>query len=141
MRIIYAPTDGEKHEWIWKPALAPSSEAEALEEVSGWDFPEFLTRFIAGSTRARRALLWVLLRREHPRLQFDQVRFTMGELADEYDDDEIAAGRAALAEQDRNDEDPLDDAARQRLAEVLADDAGVEAGKGTGAADAPVNGT
>lgn len=141
MRIIYAPTDGEKHEWIWKPALAPSSEAEALEEVTDWPFPEFLTRFIAGSTRARRALLWVLLRRDHPRLQFEQVRFTMGELADEYDDDEVAAARAALDEQGSNPDDPLDDAARQRLAEVLAADAGTEPGKGTGAADAPVNGT
>lgn len=145
MRIIYTPTDGEKHEWIWKPREAPSFEAEDLEETTGWDFPEFLQRFIAGSTRARRAVLWVLLRREHPRLRFDQVTFTMGELADEYDDDEIAAARAALAEQDRNDEDPLDDAARQRmgerLADVLAEDAGVEPGKDTGAGDAPDSGT
>lgn len=138
---MYGPGDGEKREWIWKPRDAPSFEAEALEDASGWDFPEFLQRFIAGSTRARRALLWVLLRREHPGLRFEQVSFTMGELADEYDDDEIAAARAALAEQESNPDDALDDAARQRLAEVLADDAGVEQGKDTGAGDAPASGT
>lgn len=141
MRITYAPGDGEKREWIWKPRDVPSFEAEALEEVTGWPFPEFLQRFIAGSTRARRALLWSLLHREHPRLRFEQVSFVMGELADEYDDDEVAAARAALAEQESNPDDALDDAARQRLAEVLADDAGVEPGKGTGADDAPASGT
>lgn len=140
MRIVYAPADGEKHEWIWKPREAPSFEAEDLEEATGWDFPEFLQRFLAGSTRARRALLWVLLRREHPRLRFDQVAFTMGELADEYDDDEVAAARAALAEQESNPDDALDDAARQRLAEVLADESGTEPGKDMGAADAPDSG-
>jgi hypothetical protein len=140
VRIVYAPTDGDKHEWTWKPREMDSFEVEALEESSGWDYPEFLQRFMAGSTRARRSLLWVLLRRDHPRLRFEQVRFTYAELLDEFDDEEVAAAQAVLEAQPTNEDDPLDDAARQRLAERLAADSGVEPGKDTGADAAPTSG-
>lgn len=141
MRIIYTPPDGDKVEWIWKPGEVASAEAESIEEATGWDYPEFVNRFLAGSMRAKRALLWSLLRREQPRLQFGQVSFAVQNLYDEFDEEEIARAQAALAEQAGNEDDPVDDAARQRVAERLAEETGVEPGKDTGADDAPDSGT
>ena len=141
MRIVYAPHDGEKREWDWKPAAMASHESEAIEDATGWGWYEYVQRFIAGSTLARRALLWVLLRREIPRLQFDQVRFTLDEFIDEYDDEEISRGQAAL--ESASSGDALDDAARERFRELLAQtaDAGVGPGKDMGSGDESGSGT
>jgi hypothetical protein len=141
VKITYTPRDGEPREWLWKPAQTDSREVELIEEVMG-DLPwvTCVSKFLAGSTRARRALMWVFLRRENPALRFDQVWFRMDEVGDDFDDDEIAAMRRRL--EGPPEDDPVDADARERIAEILAerdgaadqvaeDVAGVEPGKDT----------
>jgi hypothetical protein len=139
VKITYAPRDGEQREWVWKPAEMESHEAELIEDAMDLPYMSCVSKFLAGSTRARRALLWVLLRRDHPALQFDQVRFRLDEVASEFDEEELARIRDHM--DDDGDGDPLDDAAREALRETLAEKdaadqaaeqvAGVDPGKDT----------
>lgn len=140
MKITYRPRDGEPREWVWKPSEMESHEAELIEDAMDLPYQACVSKFLAGSTRARRALMWVFLRREHPALRFEQVRFRMDEVGDDFDDDELARMRERL--EGPPEDDALDADARERIAEILAnrdgaadhaaeDVAGVEAGKGT----------
>jgi hypothetical protein len=139
VKITYAPRDGERREWTWKPSEMPSQEAELIEDVMDLPYQAFIAKWLSGSTRARRALLWVLLRREVPALEFGQVRFLLDEVGDDFDDDEIANMRARLNEPEPD--DPVEQAGLERIREILAerdaadavaaDVAGVEPGKDT----------
>jgi hypothetical protein len=152
VKIIYSPRDGERREWTWKPSELPSHEAELIEDAMDLPYQAFVAKWLSGSTRARRALLWVLLRRDVPALEFGQVRFLLDELGDDFDDDEVAAMRARLAENADSD-DPVEQAALERIREVLADQdgaadkvaddmtAGIPAGKDTAGAVEPVPST
>jgi hypothetical protein len=102
VKIIYSPRDGERREWTWKPSELPSHEAELIEDAMDLPYQAFVAKWLSGSTRARRALLWVLLRRDVPALEFGQVRFLLDELGDDFDDDEVAndAGPARTTPED-----------------------------------------
>ena len=80
MLITYRPADGEPREWSFIPRDLTSLEAEDVEDATGWSFPVFQAQFYAGRTRARRAVLWILLRREQPELRFADVQYGMSEL-------------------------------------------------------------
>jgi hypothetical protein len=146
VKIVYSPRDGERREWTWKPSELPSHEAELIEDVMDLPYQAFVAKWLSGSTRARRALLWVLLRRDVPALEFGQVRFLLDELGDDFDDDELANMRARLNEPEPD--DPVEAAGLERIREILADRdaadavavdlAGVEAGKDTAGAVEPV---
>lgn len=77
MFVTYAPedpADGDRQEWTFKPGRVRASEAQALQRQFGennWD--AFVLGVQLNDVHARRVLLWHLMRREHPRLAFNDV--------------------------------------------------------------------
>ena len=75
--------------------LMRSAEIEAIEaRTGGWEFGgEFREKLLKGSALARRALLWTMLRRQHPFIKFAEVDFADGEVTLELDLRELAEQR------------------------------------------------
>lgn len=108
MKLIYAPEDGERREYIVKLDKFFSFDAELIEEVGGrvWsNWPGFLQAVRDEKTRAMRALLWLELRKDKPALQFAEVVTGAYELALGLDDDEIERAREYAASEDATDEE------------------------------------
>jgi hypothetical protein len=78
-KFVYKPTGAEPREWDFNPDLLPSYEAELIEEFTGWTYVEWWSHYRRGSMRAAHALLFMLLRRDEPTLQWGDVKFTIGE--------------------------------------------------------------
>lgn len=120
MRLIWTPPGGERREFDFQPLQIQSVEAEAIEDVGGrrWEtYDEFGRLFMAGNRKAMRAALWIVRRREEPRLRFDDLTLRVDELHVDFDDAETARLRAQI-EQD----DDLDAEQREYLLEQLGDD-------------------
>lgn len=101
MYVIHAPDGGEERRWDYKPDDLPYEEAELLEETLNITFEEFKGKVVMGGARARRALLWVLLRRDTPGIRFTDVQLKRaGELTVEFDADEISSMRDAAMKAD-----------------------------------------
>jgi hypothetical protein len=96
MIVTYKPADADEQQWTFTPRKFPSHEAEAIENVTGWTWDEFAGQVMKGSVRARRALLWILLRRQHPIIKFADIAFNTDELELEMDLDELTAMRVEL---------------------------------------------
>lgn len=96
MEVIYTPDGGDEQRWSFRPKKFPSGEAEAIESATGFMWDEFAQAVLKGSVRARRGLLWVLLRRQHPTIKFADVSFTLDELRLEMELDELQAMRGEL---------------------------------------------
>lgn len=99
MIIIYSPEDGESKEYLFVPSKLISPEAEAIENVGGnvWEsFEEFGTKFMRGNIRAYRAALWVMMKRENPRLRFQDLVFKVGEVSIDYSKTELTRMKEAL---------------------------------------------
>jgi hypothetical protein len=133
--LIYMPQDGERQEFPFKPNRLLSVEAEAIEDVGGesWSsHAEWWSKLGAGNFKARRALLWVMLRRANPRLRFAEVVIYVDELLLDYDEDERARIRERI---ESSDMDANEKAANLRLlddgesTELPAEDGEVPEGK------------
>lgn len=119
MLIIYTPEDGPRQEFTFRPGELMSPEAEALEEAGGasWDtFEEYGQRFMAGSLKARRAALWILLRRSDPKLRFSDLVVRVAELSVKYDAEELGRIRANIEA-----DDTLTDAERAEAIAAVTD--------------------
>lgn len=96
MFLIYTPDGQEVQRFPVKLGKLRSMEIEAIEKRTGWDYgTDFAQHLQKGSALARRALLWTMLRRQHPTLKFDEVDFAHDELELAYDKaelEEILAG-------------------------------------------------
>jgi hypothetical protein len=118
MKVIYTPEDAERQEFTFRPGELMSPEAEALEECGGaaWaTFEEYGEKFMAGSLKARRAALWILLRRSDPKLRFSDLVVRVDELNVRYDEDELSRIKETIEA-----DDTLTDAERaEALAAVL----------------------
>ena len=110
MRLTYTPEDGDQQEFAFRPGDLFSFEAEAIEEAGGtaWTtFEEYGNRFIDGQFKARRAALWIMLRRENPKLRFVDVVCKVKELDVAYDADELKRmrerieGDTSMSDEDR----------------------------------------
>jgi len=112
--LTYTPDDGEKREFSFRPRKLVSAEAEALEDATGWTFDEFGQKFLAGSMKAKRAALWVLMKREQPTLKFRDLSITPDEVALDFESDEAAALREQLAA-----DDTIDAEQRENVLAVL----------------------
>lgn len=85
MIINYQPTgDSEPQIYQWDPQKLLNAEMEAIERVTGYNFSEFTARVLQGNAKCRRAALWVMLKRQHPTMKFDDVKFTWNELKFEF---------------------------------------------------------
>lgn len=135
MIVTYTPGEGERREWEYKSADLPSGEAEDIEDAVGITFDEWQAKLLQGGAKARRALLWVLLKRDNPSLKFADVSFRLGELAVEFDREEKRQIRAEL-EKSKD----LSEQARAQALRMLDDDEDGEdeqAGKGRSTPGSP----
>jgi len=119
VRLIWIPENGEKREFSFKPAKLMTVEAEAIEEVGGttWEsFDQFGRKFMMGNRRATRAALWIMLKREQPKLKFHELNLGVYEVETEFDDQEANVIRETL----RSDPN-LDNTQRAHLISILDD--------------------
>ena len=97
MHVSYTPSnpaDGDRQAWDFDPGRVRASEAEVIEKRSGVRWETFLADVRGGSIKARRVLLWHLLRRAHPGLKFeDTPDFYADELVCTYSYVELARMR------------------------------------------------
>lgn len=97
MFVTYKPAGEQPQEFVFKPGEMLSHDSEQIEKMTSMTWEEFLAALQKGSTIARRALLWILLRRTHPTtLRFADVSFKQGELSVDYDRGELAEIREGL---------------------------------------------
>lgn len=117
MIITYTPDDAEPQMWNFKPDRMLATEAEAIEKKTGLRFAEWAEALQHGSAIALRAMLWILLKRTEPTLQFGDVDFALGSLGLDLDEDEKRTARDALnADIDMSDED------KQKMLDYLGED-------------------
>lgn len=85
MYLVYQP-DGsdEPQRFSYNPRKLMSAEREMLERRTGRDFSDFTKAVINGNSSARRALLFMYLKREHPGTRYEDVDFAWDELTLEY---------------------------------------------------------
>lgn len=97
MYLIYQPEgEDEPQRFLYKPQKLMSAEREALERRSRLDFADFTKSVLNGNALCRRALLWVLLKRKHPTLKFEDVDFAWDELKLEYSKQEYELMREQM---------------------------------------------
>jgi len=98
MFFTYTPDDGDEQQWEFVPSEVLADEGEAAEKAYGQAWDLFLVDVFKGSMRARRTLLWMLMRREHPSLSYvDTPNFKAGEVLVELDRAELQEMRDRLA--------------------------------------------
>lgn len=98
MRVIYEPkniADGDRQWWDFDPDAVYADEAELIEDHWGKPWDHFVVHVRGGSVKAKRLLLWHLMRGDHARQYAnlkDVPRFRTGEVF-------IEASPAELLEQ------------------------------------------
>ena len=97
MYLIYQPEGTEEpQKFLYKPQKLMAPEREALERRSKMDFADFTKAVLNGNALARRSLLWVMLKRQHHTLKFEDVDFAWDELKLEYSKQEYELMRAQM---------------------------------------------
>lgn len=82
MFLIYKPEgQDEPTRWRFNPRRGLLAvEREDIERRTGLPYAEFTQHVLKGSSLCRRALLYVFLRREHPKTRWEDVDFEWDEL-------------------------------------------------------------
>lgn len=96
MKLIYTPENGSPREWTFKPRRLLNVEAEEIERRTSMTFAEWTNALQSGSMLAVHALLFVLLRRDQPRLGWEQVQFCDEDVDITYELDEKIVLRDGL---------------------------------------------
>ncbi|MDM4722747.1 hypothetical protein QTQ03_25275 [Micromonospora sp. WMMA1363] len=108
MWVTYRPEDQPdeaEQRWEFNSERVRTSEAEIIEKRYGANWDTWRNDVRSGSAKARRVLLWHLLRREHPRLRYeDTPDFLMAELLVEHSVAELLELRDRLAKAKVDDE-------------------------------------
>jgi hypothetical protein len=107
VKVTYTPEDGDEQVFNYNPNKLMSAEREALEKRCGRSFNEFAMGVLRGNALCRRALLHVLLKRQHPTIGFDDVDFCWDELTVEMTKGEIALAVEKMREK-KGDEDLIE---------------------------------
>jgi len=100
------------------PDSLRNDEADALERALGYSFTEFGKKLRGGYTSAVTAYVWIMRRREDPKVRMSDVQFTLSDISIGYSDDEAKAALAAQID----DEDGTADENRQRFLASLPDE-------------------
>lgn len=91
MYVTYHPAGSEEPtEFTFIPGKMNNFDAETIETATGWSWDEFLMNLQKGSVKARRTLLWILLRQQHRGLKLNDVRITPDEVKVEMDAGELS---------------------------------------------------
>jgi hypothetical protein len=102
--LVYTPGEGDVQRFEYRPTKLMATEREMLERQTDQNFSEFTAKVLQGNSRCRRALLFLFLRRQHPRLKFDDVDFAWDELKLEYSRQELQQMRDQVADTLHGDE-------------------------------------
>jgi hypothetical protein len=116
--LIYEPEGATPREWDFEPDKLMTAEVEAIERQTGWTYVEFGQQLGKGSVTAKRALLWVLLKRNEPTLRHAQVDVPAGAIRLKFSRAELEETRAALLD-GRGD---YTDAQREQQLQAIAED-------------------
>lgn len=97
MHITYRPGDGDEQRWDFDPDKVRASQAELIEKRAGLSFDAWHNAVRSGGVKARRVLLWHLIRLEHHTLRYeDTPDFALGELLVEHSAAELLELRDRL---------------------------------------------
>lgn len=97
MWVTYQPESGDQQEWEFDADRVRAAEAELIEKRYGETWEMWKAGIQQGSIRARRVLLWHLMRRQHHTLRYeDTPDFYTGEVVVEYNTTELGAMRDAV---------------------------------------------
>lgn len=118
MYLVYKPEGGEEQRLKYLPRKMMSVEREVLERRTGKNFTEFTQAVLQGNSVCRRALLWVLLKRQHHILKYEDVDFAWDELTLQYSKQELQAMREEVR---KSGNDAETDQQLARLDEEIAD--------------------
>lgn len=114
MYLVYQPEGAEEpKKFLYKPQKLMAPEREALERRSRMDFADFTKGVLNGNAVCRRALLWVMLKREHPTLKYEDVDFAWDELKLEYSKQEYQLMRDQIIENGNADPEQIDQLNRE----------------------------
>ncbi|MFJ8023368.1 hypothetical protein [Streptomyces sp. NPDC096311] len=114
MYLVYEPEGAEEPQrFQYKPQKLMSAEREALERRSRLDFADFTKGVLNGNAVCRRALLWVMLKRQHPTTKYEDVDFAWDELKLEYSKQEYELMRDQLIEAGNADPEQIDQLNRE----------------------------
>ncbi|MER5882720.1 hypothetical protein ABT160_02710 [Streptomyces sp. NPDC001941] len=90
MYLIYQPEgQDEPTRWKYNPRRLMAVEREDLERRTSRNFSTFTTDVVQGNALCRRALLFTYLRRDHPKVKFEDVDFTWDEVKLAYSQQEL----------------------------------------------------
>ncbi len=85
MYLVYHPEgQDEPTRWKYLPQKLKSVDREMLERRTDRNFSDFHTAVMQGNSLCRRALLFMFLRREHPKTRWEDVDFAWDELELQY---------------------------------------------------------
>ncbi|MFG2899523.1 hypothetical protein ACGFZH_20880 [Streptomyces zaomyceticus] len=85
MYLVYQPEgQTEPTRWRYNPRRLMTVERETIERLTGKNFSEFTGAVLQGNSSCRRALLYTFLRRDHPKIKYEDVEFFWDELKLEY---------------------------------------------------------
>jgi hypothetical protein len=91
LRLIYSPPDAEPQTYeLSSLDDLQSHEAETAEEAGGiqWrSYAQWAGLLDEGSIRAWRVLLWIMMRRTNPDLDLNELRFPVGALRFDIDEE------------------------------------------------------
>lgn len=105
MFITYQPEDGDKQTWDFDPDRVRQGAAELIEKRFGTGFEEWKQGVLVGNSKARRVLLWHLIRQTHHTLRYeDTPDFMMRELLVEQSVAEVAEMRDRVLKAKMSDE-------------------------------------
>jgi len=87
VRIVYTPEGGSKREWSIDMDNPPWDITYGVEKATNWAWSEFGDRLANTSVIALRALIYILRKRDEPRLEIDSVQVLFSEIDLQMDED------------------------------------------------------
>lgn len=79
-KLIWTPEGGSKREWSFAVGSPGWDVRVQTEKATGWPWPRFFDLLTDGSAIAMQALLWVLRKRDEPKLALASVEPDFDEL-------------------------------------------------------------
>lgn len=99
MYLVYHPEGSdEPTRWKYNPNKLMSAEREAIERRTSMDYLAFAQAVVSGNSLCRRALLFTFLKRENPKIRFEDVDFAWDELELQFSKQELTKMREAAAD-------------------------------------------
>lgn len=145
MWVTYKPEDQPAEaaqRWEFNPDRVRTSEAELIEKRYGANWDTWRNDVRAGSARARRVLLWHLIRRKHNTLRYeDTPDFYMDELLVEHSVAELLELKERLAKAKVDDEGMREQMATAldiEITDAMAREGIAEVGDAGGKASSPL---